>query len=74
LKHGKVEAIINFATGDATLPRSPGIVGKLRFVISLWNQSNREGWGRDAASPLIPEPPVEVTRGKARSRATSFTI
>lgn len=38
LKNGKVEAVVNFATSDATPPRSPGVVGRLRFVISLWNQ------------------------------------
>jgi len=29
---------IPFATADATPPRSPGVAGKLRFVVSLWNQ------------------------------------
>lgn len=38
LRGGKVEVSIPFATGDATPPRSPGISGKLRFVISPWNQ------------------------------------
>jgi hypothetical protein len=37
LKGGKVEVTIPFWTGDATPPRSPGIIGKLRFVISQWN-------------------------------------
>jgi hypothetical protein len=37
LRDGKVEVVIPFWTGDATPPRSPGIVGKLRFVISEWN-------------------------------------
>jgi hypothetical protein len=37
LKKGKVEITIPFATGDETPPRSPGIAGQLRFVISLWN-------------------------------------
>jgi hypothetical protein len=38
LKQGKVEIDIPFATADETPPRSPGISGKLRFVIQLWNQ------------------------------------
>jgi hypothetical protein len=38
LKEGKAEIDIPFATVDETPPRSPGISGKLRFVISLWNQ------------------------------------
>jgi hypothetical protein len=38
LKQGKVEVSIPFITGDATPPRSPGIGGRLRFVISLWNE------------------------------------
>lgn len=37
LKGDKVQISIPFATGDATPPRSPGIFGKLRFVISPWN-------------------------------------
>lgn len=37
LKGGKVEVTIPFWTKDATPPRSPGIDGKLRFVISRWN-------------------------------------
>lgn len=37
LKQGKVEVTIPFATGDVSAPRSPGIAGKLRFVISPWN-------------------------------------
>jgi hypothetical protein len=37
LRGGKVEVNIPFATGDASAPRSPGITGKLRFVISEWN-------------------------------------
>jgi hypothetical protein len=38
LKAGKVEVDIPFATKDETPPRSPGVSGKLRFVIALWNQ------------------------------------
>jgi hypothetical protein len=38
LKQGKAEIDIPFATRDETPPRSPGVTGKLRFVISLWNQ------------------------------------
>jgi hypothetical protein len=38
LKSGAVQITIPFATGDETPPRSPGVKGKLRFVISLWNQ------------------------------------
>jgi hypothetical protein len=38
LKQGKVEVSIPFFTGDATPPRSPGIGGRLRFVISPWNE------------------------------------
>ena len=37
LKGGRVEVAIPFSTGDATPPRSPGVTGKLRFVISQWN-------------------------------------
>jgi hypothetical protein len=37
LKNGKVVVPIPFATADATPPRSPGVTGKLRFVVSLWN-------------------------------------
>ena len=37
LKQGKVEVTIPFGTRDASPPRSPGITGKLRFVISPWN-------------------------------------
>jgi hypothetical protein len=38
LKQGKAEIDVPFATVDETPPRSPGISGKLRFVIGLWNQ------------------------------------
>jgi len=38
LKNERAQITIPFATGDATPPRSPGVTGKLRFVISLWNQ------------------------------------
>jgi hypothetical protein len=38
LSKGSVEIDIPFATADETPPRSPGVSGKLRFVISLWNQ------------------------------------
>jgi hypothetical protein len=41
LKEGKVEVNIGFHTGDATPPRSPGVTGKLRFVISPWNETAR---------------------------------
>lgn len=34
---GKLEIVIPFFTGDRTPPRSPGITGQLRFVISEWN-------------------------------------
>jgi hypothetical protein len=37
---GKVEVDIPFSSADETPPRSPGISGKLRFVISLWNQES----------------------------------
>ncbi len=37
LRGGKVEVAIPFATSDATPPRSPGIAGRLRFVLSEWN-------------------------------------
>jgi hypothetical protein len=33
----KVEVSIPFQTGDASPPRSPGIKGTLKFVISAWN-------------------------------------
>jgi hypothetical protein len=36
LRGGKVEVSVPFATGDATAPRSPGITGKLRFILSEW--------------------------------------
>jgi len=36
----KVEVDIPFSSADETPPRSPGISGKLRFVISLWNQES----------------------------------
>ena len=38
LRQGKAEIDIPFITADETPPRSPGISGKLRFVIGLWNQ------------------------------------
>ena len=37
LQQGRVEVVIPFATSDTTPPKSPGIAGKLRFVISPWN-------------------------------------
>lgn len=37
LRGGSVEVSVPFQTGDATAPRSPGITGTLRFVISEWN-------------------------------------
>jgi hypothetical protein len=39
---GRIEAVIPFFTSDTTPPRSPGIAGKLRFVISRWNEAPRE--------------------------------
>jgi hypothetical protein len=38
LSAGKVEVDIPFSTKDESAPRSPGVSGKLRFVISLWNK------------------------------------
>jgi hypothetical protein len=38
LNKNKAEVDLPFATVDETPPRSPGIAGKLRFVIGLWNQ------------------------------------
>ena len=38
LRNRKAEIDIPFATKDETPPRSPGVNGKLRFVISPWNQ------------------------------------
>jgi hypothetical protein len=35
---GTAEITFDFATGDATPPRSPGIAGQLRFVVSHWNR------------------------------------
>jgi hypothetical protein len=37
MKAGKVGIAIPFFTGDASPPRSPGIEGRLRFVVSHWN-------------------------------------
>jgi hypothetical protein len=37
LKDGTIELTFPFQTGDATPPRSPGISGRLRFVVSRWN-------------------------------------
>jgi len=37
LKDGRMELTFPFSTGDATPPRSPGIAGRLRFVLSKWN-------------------------------------
>jgi hypothetical protein len=37
LKDGTIELTFPFRTGDATPPRSPGISGRLRFVVSRWN-------------------------------------
>jgi hypothetical protein len=42
LRGGKVEVNIPFATHDLKAPKSPGISGKLRFVISLWNTTSRQ--------------------------------
>ena len=41
LRGGSVEVSVPFQTGDATAPRSPGITGTLRFVISEWNCGRR---------------------------------
>jgi hypothetical protein len=38
LKNGRAEVDIPFATRDETPPRSPGVSGKLRFVIAPWNE------------------------------------
>ncbi|MEJ1962072.1 MAG: hypothetical protein WDO56_11230 [Gammaproteobacteria bacterium] len=40
LKGGKAQITIPFHTGDESPPRSPGVTGKLRFVVSLWNQAD----------------------------------
>ena len=37
LDDGSVVLTFPFTTGDATPPRSPGIAGRLRFVVSRWN-------------------------------------
>jgi hypothetical protein len=37
LKGGSIEVTVPFSTGDATPPRSPGITGRLRFIISAWS-------------------------------------
>jgi hypothetical protein len=37
LSSGAVEVAIRFITKDTTPPVSPGIKGKLRFIISAWN-------------------------------------
>jgi hypothetical protein len=37
LASGAVEVVIPFFTKDSTPPPSPGIKGKLRFLISGWN-------------------------------------
>lgn len=37
LRGGKVEVSVPFFTSDATPPRSPGVTGTLRFIISAWN-------------------------------------
>ncbi len=37
LRGGKAEVAVPFSTGDATPPRSPGITGRLRFIISEWS-------------------------------------
>jgi hypothetical protein len=36
-KDGSAEITFAFMTGDKTPPRSPGIAGRLRFVVSRWN-------------------------------------
>jgi len=38
LQGGQVEISIPFQTGDKTPPRSPGISGRVRFVVSRWNE------------------------------------
>jgi hypothetical protein len=68
LKGGKVEATVKFATSDKTPPRSPGIAGKLRFVISLWNQSNRGESSSDANGPAAPTDPGPRVRTGVRAR------
>lgn len=40
-KDSRVQVTIPFMTGDETPPRSPGVAGKVRFVISLWNQEDK---------------------------------
>jgi hypothetical protein len=37
LPDGRLEITFDFQTGDATPPRSPGIMGRLRFIVSSWN-------------------------------------
>jgi hypothetical protein len=37
LRGGKIEVSVPFSTGDATPPRSPGITGTLRFILSEWS-------------------------------------
>jgi hypothetical protein len=37
LKAGRAEVSIPFFTSDASPPRSPGIGGRVRFIISPWN-------------------------------------
>lgn len=38
LEGGDAVLTFPFSTGDATPPRSPGLMGRLRFVISRWNE------------------------------------
>lgn len=38
LEDGKAQVTVDFETGDRTAPRSPGVSGKLRFVVTPWNQ------------------------------------
>ncbi len=38
LDNGSAVLTFDFATGDASPPRSPGIAGRLRFVVSRWNR------------------------------------
>jgi hypothetical protein len=37
LDNDDIQLTFDFQTGDKTPPRSPGIAGKLRFVVSKWN-------------------------------------
>ena len=43
LRDGSVELFVPFETPDVTPPRSAGIKGKLRFVVSQWNAADDVG-------------------------------